>query len=39
MPLNCPVEIGYETDMTVMKVNDAIEQEKKLYFEPGEFTA
>ncbi|MCH8216726.1 MAG: Gfo/Idh/MocA family oxidoreductase [Planctomycetes bacterium] len=39
VPLNCPVEIGYETDMTVMKVNDAIEQEKKLYFEPGEFTA
>lgn len=37
--LNCPVDIGYETDMTVMKVNDSILAEKKLYFEPGEFTA
>ena len=36
-PLNCPVETGYETDITVMKVNDAIEQERKLYFEPMEF--
>lgn len=36
-PLNCPADIGYETDITVMKVNDAIEQERKLYFEPGEF--
>ena len=37
--LNCPATVGYETDMTVMKVNDSIEAEKKLYFEPGEFTA
>jgi predicted dehydrogenase len=36
-PLNCPAEIGYETDITVMKVNDAIEQERKLRFEPDEF--
>lgn len=37
--LNCPATVGYETDMTVMKVNDSIEAEKKLYFERGEFTA
>jgi len=35
--LNCPVEVGYETAVTVFKVNEAIEAGKKLGFEPGEF--
>ena len=35
--LNCPVEIGYETAVAVLKVNEAIEQGKKLYFKPEEF--
>ncbi len=36
-PLNCPADTAYETDITVMKVNAAIEQERKLRFEPSEF--
>jgi hypothetical protein len=39
VPLNCPAEIGYETEITVMKINEAIEAERKLTFEPDEFTA
>jgi len=38
VPLNCPAEIGYETEITVMKVNESIEAERKLTFEPDEFT-
>ncbi len=35
--LNCPAEIGYETAVTVLKVNKAAEAGRKLDFEPGEF--
>ena len=35
--LNCPGEIGYETAVTVLKVNEAIAAGKKLEFKPEEF--
>lgn len=35
--LNCPAEIGYETAVMVLKVNDAVAAEKKLTFSPEEF--
>jgi predicted dehydrogenase len=35
--LNCPGEIGYETAVTVLKVNEAIEAGRKLEFKPEEF--
>ncbi|MBA7614849.1 MAG: gfo/Idh/MocA family oxidoreductase [Calditrichaeota bacterium] len=35
--LNCPAEVGYETAVTVLKVNQAIEEGKRLYFSPNEF--
>ena len=35
--LNCPAEIGYETAVTVLKVNEAVESGRKLYFDPQEF--
>jgi predicted dehydrogenase len=35
--LNCPAEIGYETAVTVLKVNEAAEAGRKLTFEPAEF--
>jgi len=35
--LNCPVEIGYETAVTVLKVNEAVEAARKLNFKPAEF--
>ncbi len=37
--LTCPIEIGYETAVTVLKVNDAVRTGKKLYFRPEEFNA
>jgi predicted dehydrogenase len=37
-PLNCPAEIGYETAVTVLKVNTAVEAGKKLDFSRDEFT-
>jgi predicted dehydrogenase len=37
--LNCPAEVGYKTTMAVLKVNEAIKAEKKLYLKPGEFAA
>jgi predicted dehydrogenase len=37
--LNCPAKIGYETAVTVLKVNEAVEAARKLSFKPGEFTA
>ncbi len=36
--LNCPAEVGYETAVAVLKVNEAVEAGKRLVFEPGEFT-
>ncbi|MBZ5495001.1 MAG: Gfo/Idh/MocA family oxidoreductase [Acidobacteriia bacterium] len=35
--LNCPGEIGYETAVTVLKVNTAIEANRPVLFESGDF--
>jgi predicted dehydrogenase len=35
--LHCPPEVGYETAVTVLKVNEAIEAQKRLSFRPEEF--
>jgi predicted dehydrogenase len=35
--LNCPVEVGYETAVMVLKANVAVEAGKKLEFKPSEF--
>jgi predicted dehydrogenase len=35
--LNCPAEVGYATAVTVLKVNQAIEQGCELEFKPEEF--
>ena len=37
--LNCPAQIGYETAVAVLKVNEAAEAGCKLDFAPGEFKA
>ena len=35
--LNCPAEIGYETAVMVLKVNEAVEAARRLEFKPDEF--
>ena len=35
--LNCPAEIGYESAVSVLKVNDAIEAKSRLSFTPEDF--
>ena len=35
--LNCPPEVAYESAVTVLKVNEAVEAAKKLDFKPEEF--
>jgi hypothetical protein len=35
--LNCPAEVGYESAVTVLKVNDAIEAKARLSFRPEDF--
>jgi len=35
--LTCPAEVGYETAVTVLKVNEAVEAGRRLVFEPGDF--
>jgi len=35
--LNCPGEIGYETAVTVLKVNQAADAKIRLEFKPEEF--
>jgi predicted dehydrogenase len=35
--LHCPAEVGYETAVAVLKVNDAIEAKQRLAFNPDEF--
>ena len=35
--LNCPAEIGYETAVTVLKINEAIEKGCKIEFKPEDF--
>jgi predicted dehydrogenase len=37
--LNCPADIGYETAVAVLKVNEAAEAGRKLSFQPDEFKA
>ncbi len=36
--LNCPAEVGYETAVTVLKVNQAVEAARRLSFTQKEFT-
>jgi predicted dehydrogenase len=35
--LNCPPEVGFESAVTVLKVNEAVEAAKKLDFSPEDF--
>ncbi len=35
--LNCPAGVGYETAVTVLKVNEAVEAGRKLLIDPREF--
>jgi hypothetical protein len=35
--LNCPAEVGYETAVTVLKVNEAVAAGQKLEFKPEDF--
>lgn len=35
--LNCPHDVGYETAVTVLKVNEAVEMARRLEFDPEEF--
>jgi predicted dehydrogenase len=35
--LNCPGEVGYETAVTVLKVNEAVEARTRLEFKPEDF--
>jgi hypothetical protein len=35
--LNCPSEVAYESAVTVLKVNEAVEAARKLGFKPEEF--
>jgi hypothetical protein len=35
--LNCPAEIGYESAVSVLKVNEAIEAKSRLSFRPEDF--
>ncbi len=35
--LNCPVDVGYETAVAVLKVNEAIKAKREVKFKPNEF--
>ena len=37
--LNCPAEVGFESAVTVLKVNEAIEAKQRLSFRPEDFKA
>ena len=37
--LTCPAEVGYETAVAVLKVNEAVEAGRKLSFQPDDFKA
>ncbi len=39
IPLNCPPEVGYETAVAVLKVNEAVEARRILRFRPDMFKA
>jgi predicted dehydrogenase len=36
--LNCPVEVGYESAVTVLKVNEAVKAKREIKFKPSDFT-
>ena len=36
-PLNCPVEVGYETAVAVLRVNEAVEAARRLEFKEEDF--
>jgi len=38
-PLTCPGEVGYDTAVTVLRVNEAVEAQKRIEFKPEEFKA
>lgn len=38
-PLNCPAEVGYETAVAVLKVNDAVKSRRLHQFRPEDFKA
>jgi len=38
-PLSCPAEIGYETAVTVLKVNEAVAAARQLTYDPNSFKA
>jgi predicted dehydrogenase len=35
--LNCPAEVGYQTAVAVLKINEAVQAGRKLKFKPDEF--
>jgi hypothetical protein len=35
--LNCPAEVGYESAVTVLKVNEAIDAKQRVSFRPEDF--
>jgi predicted dehydrogenase len=35
--LTCPADVGYETAVTVLKVNEAVEAGRRVVFNPGDF--
>ena len=37
VPLNCPAEVGYETAVSVLRVNEALEAGRRIEFKPEEF--
>jgi len=39
VPLNCPAEIGYESAVVVLKVNEAVRLKRLLKFSPEQFKA
>lgn len=39
IPLNCPAEIGYETAVAVLAVNDAVASNRRIQFKPEDFRA
>lgn len=37
IPLNCPAEVGYETAVSVLRVNDAVDSSRAIKFRPEQF--
>lgn len=36
-PLNCPAEVGYETAVTVLRINDAVERAARITLDPSAY--